>query len=151
MIDTFDFIKELEKTGLKEESANLIAKKLVGIQDQTSLMVKENIAALAKKNELEIIRESSKKDREDISIEARAIERDLISKIDGVEDRLNARIDGVENRVNARIDGVEQEIKIVEASIVNKLTKTIGMFIGIATTILSILITTFGAIAVFYH
>lgn len=114
-IDTFQFITALEKSGLKEEGAKMIAKTLVDMQ--TDIVTKDDL-----------------KVEKDIFIkENRIAEKDLGTKIDA----LNTKIDNVEKDLTIKIDNVEanlrQEIKMSEQRMVIKIGGMIVATIAIIT------------------
>ncbi len=84
MIDSFEFITELEKSGLSEKSAKVITKKFVAIQ--AGFVTKDNL-----RQEQEIL-------MKDVKI----IEKDLVTKIDVIDAKLDAldrKIDAVSDKL----------------------------------------------------
>jgi hypothetical protein len=111
MIDTFEFVTDLEKAGIKEDAAKAIVKKFVEMQ--TNFVSKEEF-------------------REEKSIAIRDLkvtENDLVSRIEAVD----RKIDNVEARL-------KQEIEISRKDIIIKLgAMMIGGF-AVAIAVLGFLI-----------
>jgi hypothetical protein len=90
MIDTFEFIAKLERSGLSEESAKVITKKFVEIQ--ADFVTKDNL------------RQEQGIFMKDIHI----IKKDLVTKIDIID----AKIDALDKKFDAKIDAVSDKLVI---------------------------------------
>ncbi len=118
MIDTFEFITELERSGLKEESAKVITRKFVDMEANF------------------VTRDEVKAERNDIIKDSRNSETSLKQEIQMVKQELRQEIQMVKQELKQEIQIVRQEIKMSEQRVVIRLSGVMIILFGIATTLI---------------
>ncbi len=118
MIDTFEFITELERSGLKEESAKVITRKFVDMEANF------------------VTRDEVKAERNDIIKDSRNSETSLKQEIQMVKQELRQEIQMVKQELKQEIQIVRQEIKMSEQRAVIRLSGVMIILFGISTTLI---------------
>jgi hypothetical protein len=125
MIDTFEFITELEKSGLKEESAKVITKKFVEMEANF------------------ITRDELKAEKSDVIKDTKNSETSLKQEIQLAKQELKQEIQMVKQEFKQEIQIVKQEIQIVRQEIkmseqraITKLSGVMVILFSIATTLI---------------
>jgi hypothetical protein len=114
MIDTFEFITELERSGLKEESAKVITRKFVDMEANF------------------VTRDELKAEKNDVIKDSRNSETSLKQEIQMVKQELRQEIQMVKQEIQI----VRQEIKMSEQRAVIRLSGVMIILFGIATTLI---------------
>lgn len=109
MIDTFEFITELEKAGIKEEGAKAIAKKFVEMQANV------------------VTRDELRAEIRNVAKDTKIAEKDIIARIDALEARLKQEI----QTLNAKIDAVDTKIDTVSDKLLTRIGGIITVAVGV--------------------